>query len=524
MLIIETAPDSVVPQELGKPLLWTIRNPDYILTPGAFASMSFLYSAGGDASGISFELGGVAFETSGATVEGYTESTYYPAPAVQDAAENFANMIRSNFRFVDWSVSLDYTSSAPAIVINIVKGERGREPDEDWVNDVSGITGIGDSNFIQGTDEARANARLWYQFWRANTPISEKKTADFDQTGRVRIDGQNVASQVLGITAPYLLWVQPAFDALASRNIYLRFGVYELDNCEQVFEQVYETPEITIVNAIFQHNWLSQFRPYTAQVTQPVNWMTDRAMDRVVCRRSFEWVAIFIMKYSTEFSGSWRVKYVYYNSSGVEIGSATRSFKGEGVYHVPTGPQNPCHASGVIPLSSYYTVQVEVRNEAMEWVPYSVEQTIRMDNCNCHVAEIYYLEDRGSWQTLGFERLAQRRLEVTTVDFERPLATNYNGGPLNVIQLFQVGGRYSEADISEAVFTLTSEKITEHNRQGLEEFLRSKEHYILTSSDLLNAATRRVLIDRGSKVLFQRGSVSRLTVDFRFNVPQRVRP
>ena len=523
-LILETSPDAVVPQELGKPLLWTIRNPDYILTPGVFPSMWFLYSAGGDGAGIAFTLGGVDFETSGATVEGYTESTYYPAPAVQDAAENFANMLRSNYRFQGWSIYVDYTTSAPALIVNMVKGETGEEPTDDWVNDVSGITGIADSNFIQGTDEVRSNSRLWYQFWRANTPVSEQKTADFDRTGRVRIDGQNMAGQVLGITSPYLLWVAPGFDALASRNIYLRYGVYSLDNCEQVFEQVYESPEVTIINAIFQHNWLSQFRPYAAQVTSPVNWMTDRPMDRVVCRRSYEWVAVYIMKYSAENTGTWRVNYKYYNSLGVEIGNQVRGFKGEGVYHVPTGPQNPCHPGGIVALSSYYTVQIEVRNSSTVWVPYSILQTIRMDNCNCHVAEIYYLEDRGSWRTLGFERLSQRRLDVEAVDYERPLQTNYNGGPVNAVQLFEKGGRYSEAETSEQVWTLTSEKITEHNRGMLEEFLRSKEHYILTSSDVLNIATRRVLIDRGSKVLFQRGSVSRLTVDFRYNVPQRVRP
>jgi len=524
-LILETSPDAVVPQELGKPLLWTIRNPDYILTPGVFASMSFLYSTGGDAPGLAFTLGGVSFTTSGASVEGYTEDTYYPAPTAAAAAENFANMLRSNYRFQGWSISVDYTSSAPSLVVTLVKGETGREPDADWLgNDVSAITGIADSTFVQGTDEVRSNSRLWYQFWRANTPVSEQKTADFDRTGRVRVDGQNMSGQVLGITAPYLLWVAPGIDPLASRNIYLRYGVYTLDNCEQVFEQVYESPEITIINAIFQHNWLSQFRPYAAQVTFPVNWMTDRPMNRVVCRRSYEWVAVYIQKHSTQNTGTWRVKYTYYNTDGIEIADQTRGFKGEGVYHVPTGPQNPCHASGAIALSSYYTVQVEVRNSEMEWVPYSVLQTIHMDNCNCHVAEIYYLEDRGSWRTLGFERLSQRRLDIETVDYERPLATNYNGGPLNAIQLFEKGGRYSEAEISEQVWTLTSEKITEHNRGMLEEFLRAKEHYILTSSDVLNIATRRVLIDRGSKVLFQRGSVSRLTVDFRYNVPQRVRP
>lgn len=523
-LILETSPDAVVPQELGKPLLWTIRNPDYILTPGVFASMSFQYSTGGDASGIAFTLGGVDFETIGATVEGYTESGYYPDTDVTIAAENFANMLRSNYRFQGWSVSVDYQTSAPALIVRVVKGETGEEPADDWVNDVSGITGITDSNFIQGTDEVRSNSRLWYQFWRANTPVNEQKTADFDKTGRVRIDGQNMAGQVLGITSPYLLWVNPYLDDLASRRVYLRYGVYTLDNCEQVFEQVYESPEITIVNAIFQHNWLSQFRPYAPQVTQPVGWMTDRPMDRVVCRRSFEWVAVLVSNFSTVTYGVWRVSYKYYTANDVLLGEQTRALKAEGVYHVPTGPQNPCHAAGIVALSSYYTVQVETRNEALEWIPYSELQTIRLDNCNCHVAEIYYLEDRGSWRTLGFERLSQRRLDVETVDYERPLQTNYNGGPLNAVQLFEKGGRYSEAETSEQVFTLTSEKITEHNRGMLEEFLRSKEHYILTSSDVLSAATRRVLIDRGSKVLFQRGSVTRLSVDFRYNVPQRVRP
>jgi len=525
MLIIESSPDAIVPQEQGKPVLWTIRNTNYILTPGIQAQFIILFNAGGLSAGASFTIGSTDFASSGASVQGYTSTTFYSAPSVAQSAKNFANMIRANYRFVDWSISIDYTTSAPDVIVRCIKGQAGEEPAADWINDISALLPIvGDSNFIQGQDETRANTRLWYQFWRANTPISERKTADFDPSGRSRIDAEKLIGQVLSVTAPYLLWNAPTLDALASRRIYLRFGAYRLDNCEQVFDQVYESPEIHIVNAIYQHNYLSGFRPFTPQITFPCRWMTTREMSRVVCRRSFEWCAIYIQNTSDFHTSFWRVKYTYYNAEDAVIDEQLRGFKGEGVYHVPTGPQNPCHPAGITAIASYYTVQVQVKNEADEYVPYSELMTIMMDGCNCHVAEIYFLEDAGSWRTIGFERVAQRRVEIQTVDYERPLATNSAGGPVNGLQLFQIGGRYSEAESSDAVFTLTSEKINEHNRAVYEEFLRSKEHYILTSSDILSAATRRVIIDRGSKTLFQRGGVTRLTIDFRFNTEQRVRP
>jgi len=229
------------------------------------------------------------------------------------------------------------------------------------------------------------------------------------------------------------------------------------------------------------------------------------------------------MKFFGENTGTWRVRYEYFDSNDVSLGEQMRSLKGEGVYHVPTGPQNPCHAPVLLAASSYYTVQVQVRNAANAWVEYSVLMTINLVNCGCTVAEIYFLEDRGSWRTLGFKQVASRRVDVSVVNYERPLTTNHNGGPVNAVQLFQEGGRYSEAALADTVFILTSEKITEHNREMLEEFLRSKEHYILTSSDLFGAATRRVLIDRGSKVLFQGSGVTKLSVEFRYNVPQRIR-
>lgn len=520
MLIIEQQPSVLIPHQI-KPTEWLIRKTDHVVTPGVKARIIVSFNAGGGANGQEITLNGQTFTTASGT---YTAETWNYSATVSTAAKNFANMIRSSYAFHNWSISVD-GSAAPIWTVYIEANETGLVSPFD--NDMSTLSPAPVStSFDAGTDEVLSGDKFWYQFWQGNNPVSEQKFAAFDATGRVRVDAYGLARNTLGIVDPLITWTSSRFDERASQEIYLRFGSYsESDNCTRAFNQSYESPNIRLVNSIFQHEYVLGFYPFTPNFTLPVRWLTQRPMDRWICRESYDFCAVFLQRTALFTNGFYRVIYTYYNDSDGVLNTKTENLTNypDGVYHVPIGPANLVHPAGVIALAAYYTVQVFVQGGDSNYVAYSELMTLQLNSCNCWAAEVYYLEDTGSWRTVVFEKVDSRSIEMDAVEWTAPVEHSYSGGPINGIQLYQNGGTESRADEARKVFALVTERITEYNRKAYEDFLVSSRHIILTTSDFIPAVTRRIVLERGTYGVYQRGESKRLVIPFRFNTNLRTR-
>lgn len=520
-LIIEQQPSPLVPHEF-KPTEWIIRKTDILATTGGNAQIyvSFPDSAGG-AAGQDITLLGVTFSTS-ASSSPYTSISWYYSPDAETAAKNFANMVRTSYLFAGWSISV--APSGANWLVTMIRNETGALAE--FTNSVAGLTPTVSMSPVNGIDEVRSTDRFWYQFWEDNEAISEQKFAFFDRTGRVRVDAESTARQVLGVTDPYILWTTSRYDERMSRQVYLRFGTLTTgEGCDTAYGQSYESPNITVVNALFQHEKVLRFLPYTPNYTLPVKWLTSRPADRVICRESYEWTSVFLQRSALFPDGFYRVVYTYYNSAGGVLNTKTENLTNQpdGVYHVPTGPANGIHPAGVIGLAEYYTIEVEVRGDDLGYAQYSETHTLRLNGCNCWAAEVYFLEDAGSWRTVVFENVESRSIEMGAVEWQGPVQYSRYGGTTDGIRLYQDGGIESFADDAQAVFVLVTERVNESNRKAYEEFLRSSRHVILTSSDFFNPVTRRIIVERGNYGVYQRGEQKRLLIPFRFNTYQRVR-
>lgn len=521
MLVIERQPSPLVPHEF-KPTEWAIRKTDILTVTGGNAQIYVAFSDGSaGAAGQEITLLGQTFTTS-ASSSAYTSISWYYSGTAEEAAKNFANMVRTSYLFAGWSISVSGTGAG--WLVTMIRNEVGAL--SEFTNSVSGLSPSASLSDVNGIDEVRSTDRFWYQFWEGNEAISEQKFAFFDQTGRVRVDAESTARQVLGVTDPYLLWTSPRYDERMSRQIYLRFGTLtQGDGCDTSYGESYESPDITIVNALFQHEKVLRFYPYTPNYTLPVKWMTARPTERNTCRESYEWMAIFLQRSALFPDRFYRIVYTYYNSVGGVLNTKTENLTNQpdGVYHVPTGPGNGIHPTGVISLASYYTVQVQVRGDDLEYTTYSETHTLRLTSCNCWAAEVYYLEDAGSWHTVVFENVDSRSIEMSAVEWQGPVTYSQYGGTPDGIRLYQDGGLESFADDAQAVFVLVTERVNESNRKAYEEFLRSSRHIILTSSDAINPVTRRIIVDRGNYGVYTRGEQKRLLIPFRFNTVMRTR-
>lgn len=520
-LVIEQQPSPLIPHEL-KPTEWIIRKTDIITVAGTQAQIfvSFADTAGG-AAGQDITLLGETFSTSAST-SAYTSISWYYSATGETAAKNFANMARTSYLFAGWSISV--AESAGSWLVTMTRNETGALAE--FTNDISGLSPSATLSDVNGTDEVRSTDRFWYQFWEGNEAISEQKFAFFDETGRVRVDAEGTARQVLGVTDPYVIWTSSRYDERMSRQVYLRFGTLtQGESCDVSYGLSYESPDITIVNSLFQHEKTLRFYPFTPNYTMPVKWLTDRPSDRNICKESYEWMAIFLQRSALFTNGFYRIIYTYYNAAGGVLNTKTENITNvpDGVYHVPTGPANGIHPTGVIALASYYTIQVEVQGDDSGYTEYSEAHTLRLSSCSCWAAEVYYLEDTGAWRTVVFENVESRAIEMSAVEWRGPIQYSRYGGTTDGFRLYQDGGIESFADDAQAVFVLVTERINENNRKAYEEFLRSSRHVILTSSDTFNPVTRRIVVDRGNYGVYQRGEQKRLLIPFRFNTYQRVR-
>lgn len=491
-----------------------MRKTDILTVTGGNAQIYVSFGSAPGADGQTLTLLGVDFETDSAI--DFTFNTFKYGPTTEDAARNLANMCRASYLFVGWSISV--YESAGNWLVRLIKDDAGNL--DDFTNDASGLSPTPSLSDVNGIDEVRSTDRFWYQFYEGVNPVSEQKFAAFDENGRVRVNAEPLARNILGITDPYLLWTSSVRDLQASRNIYLRFGTYSQgEDCQYSLNESYETPEITLVNSLFQWDHVTRFLNYTPNYNMPVKWMTARPMERYVCANSYEWCAIWLQRSALFPNGFYKVIYNYYDSDDTLLNTKTELLSNypDGVYHISIGAANSVHPSGAIAPSAYYTVHVEVQGDDSGYTQYSETQTLTLNTCNCWAAEVYYLEDAGSWRTVVFEHIERRGVEMGEFAFNTPVQYNEYGGPKDAVRLYQDGGRDTLAQDADQVFTLVSERITPHNRKAYEDFVRSSRHIILTTSDFLPLVTRRILIDRTSYTFFQRGESTRMQINFRFN-------
>lgn len=531
MLVLAQQPDPLKPHELGKPTEFVISNDEFYLTTGARPVVNFGFSTTPAVIRGSVVLLNTVFDTNESV--DYNSVSWDHRPGGEQSARNFANMIRSNPLFNDWAVSV-YEDGL--WVVRIQYRDEYRFPDSEFVFDGTGVDPDISVTAVNGRTPATNGSRLWYQLWRGSEPVAERKFAAFDEASQARVNFENTAGQIVGATDPSLAWTVPIRDELMTDKLYMKFGTFETgENCEPVFGQSYETPEVEFINAVTQPERYAQFRNYCPEYQMPVSWMSSRQYVVNSCRDSFGWIAIYCGVSSLIRTPDYVFRIVYYdvNDQAVGLPIDNQVFQ-TGVYRFPYGPANPIHDSRV-DTAAYFTIAVAWKSFVNgQGIQYGQTLRVNLTNCNCSQQSVYFLEDLGSWRTLDFERLESLVTEVSGVETLSPTRYMKPGrfNPANEINL--AGGIQNTPSSAESVLTLRSPKITRANRPIFEEFLRSPRHIILTqrSDTLLYTgqhifdipAIRPIVIDRSSYQLEKRGEVTRLLIPYRYNVPQKIRP
>jgi len=512
MLITEVQPNSLLALPISQGIIWQFREDEHVIAEGAPALLDAIFaSGGGGVDGQTFTFGGVEFSTDSSVP--YTETTFDYSGTEEESAQNFAGMIRSNYRFVGWTVSVIETG---LWIVRVIRNQDGLISADDGEVDFAGVVPVINNTQFLGENREVRNEWLWWQLWEGLDELCSRKVSPISGEGLVAVDVRSVAKSVLRYVDPYLAWTRPEVDPLASRRVYLRYGTYEIDgDGNRTFSRAYESAEVLVAACRRKVKDTLGMSPYSPEYTLPVKWLDSRDRVRCTLRGTFEFSAILLYRTAVLPDAVWRVKYEYYIGE-VVFATSTRDIREEGFVHVPIGPQNLCHSPANIEQADRYTVTMEVSDGSGGWLQYSEILELELIRNECTGGEVYYRGDLGAWQTLMFDRLSREDIEVGAVQWERDVELNENGVSEDLIQLYHGGGVGRKVVDEREVVVLESKPLTDENRYEVEQMLVSERVFMRVQGEQL-VGTRRVIPEAGSFVLYQRDESVRAVVVFRFN-------
>lgn len=528
MLVISQMPRTYCPNSKSRPVQWTIQTDEHIDTPGTFASFTVTFNTTGGANGETIEIAGQTMTVDNSQPFGY--KTFQATGTSREVAENFLNAMRTDPTFELYLTFL--SGSGGTWSANAIKYEATTE--ENWTFDDAGTTMDVDITDANGAPPVLKNVRIWYRLYDINQPVSTQRYADiiFDSTfpffSEVPIDAESLLRGLVSTTPPSYAWFGPVLDTNYSKRFHLRYGLIEFDdNCDRIYGQSGFTSEIILTNSVWQLHETREFLDHCpATVSEgTVQFLTDRPDSMVICFETYEWVHIWLERLGTD-TGIFRIRFRFY--AGPEEDDFISQYEqlvkdGFGAYIIGIGPADNALSSAIPIGTTRYTIQVYKQREdgigGFEDVPYSITLERHLVACDCKAAEVYFLEDNGSWRTVIFEKVTERTIEQRESAWEQPLDKFDTDADT---RLFDEGSRYSEADLADQTFVLLTEKISERKRPMYEQLVRSPECYIKTMTAQGKLIVRRIIFNRQTFITSRRGEAIRLQLRFRFNTRLKI--
>ncbi len=518
MLTLTEQPSLLCPNSKSRPVRWLITTDEHITNAGAFSVFQVQIDTPGGPNGDDLILAGITFTTDDS--QPWTYNTFDPNGSSEQVANNLADAIRANSYFQEYQVFL--SSGGGAIwTVNAFNFELKEQ--DNWTFDDTGLSVLGVTLTDQnGSTPILKNMHLWYRLYNDNLPITKERYSSIPFSDQfltyteVPVDLTNVIRSVISSSMPtFDILNTPIQDLQYQEQIHLRYGLVEQDeDCNEIRSLAGVSDPIQVVNSVHQHEDSRVFGPHCPNFQTGVRFLSDRPLNMNICEGSFEWIHIWIENTGL-WIGDFRAVYTFYDNIGATIGDINRDMnESPTCWIVPIGPTIPFRPANAVRW------EVKIQGQVFDgvsvlWNTYSEVISRTVNNCSCKAAEVYFLEDRGSFRTLFFDKVVSRSIEMDEVAYRLPV-DEING--TKSTQYFTEGGRYTEAQLADQVFIVRTKRITSAaERETYEQLLRSPEVYIRTTNDLGNDIMRRIIFPKNSYQTFQSSGATRLEIPFRFN-------
>lgn len=525
---IKTSPRTTCPIPVSHPLIWELETNDHITQAGVLATFSVEFSfLGSNPNGEQVTIMGHVFEVDNTNL--FTSETWAYQGGAQASATNFSNMLKANFYFQDFNISV--ASSGSNWIVSAIATTVGVKPG--WTFDVSGLTNAVVLTEANGSNLEFEDYRIWYRLYLNEQPVTSVRYADIPYDPQVNpqfatLDLMESARRTLECEPPTLSQSDPDLDTDIIGDFTLRFGNVVIDeNCEQSFGLSTISPEVQVVNSVFQLRDFNEFKMHCIQFNQTPEFMNRCTTPNSIGLATYAWLTIYLeLKPGETYhpDDKFRVHFEFFDKTpGTVVHTQDITEQDSGVWKIPTGTANPNVLPFVTASLTHYTVKIEHQVDpggGYEWQNYSEVCTYHIANF-CDDIQMYFKEDRGGFGTVQFDRIDSVRIGTESVELERYF-NNFQSNP-NIALKGGISDKLQSAALS---VTLLSRPIrNEQERLKWEDFLRADIHYYLDTYEAFaeGKTIRRVNIERGGFTTFENGRPTRVAITITFQENLRTR-
>lgn len=485
-------------------------------------------TGGGGANGQNITLFDTIFTTDDATP--YTANTWDHTGTPEEAATNLGNMLRANFLFREFDITVEYVSAGN--VWRVLATATEPKTFDNFIFSGAGfVPAFIDFVAVNGAPAQLNNFRIYYDIFEGvdtatinklgNTRVAYVPYNSERGEELVTIDLQKQLSNIFQLHN-FLTdtTIRVREEEGLKRRFYMKYGGLNFDSsCNPSYVAGGQTSSFELIYTALQRDRLTSFQEFTI-IGAPigsVKWLTDRAAVQSIPSDYYETVNVYIPQ--EENWQTWNARFSFYDETNALIGLFTDALDENKVYQIATGSAN---LAAFMPMNTaYYTIEII----AVELVgglptpPQRVFELLRRDlvEKNCSQYELYFIEDLNSYRTIRLHKLqsygiAGQARRTTQPIFSEPSAGFYTSG--DYANRGGEGSIYTEAN---EVLTFQTERIERSQKSLYAQLLRSPIHLLKETTVDGREVIRKIVLTRSNNVILQNGAAIKLNLEFRYN-------
>ena len=517
MISLTLGPNSLCPNPVSGPICFNILSDEHYESAGSFANMNVMFPNGQtNPDGNSIVINGITFTVDSSS--DYTSTTFKYGATTAETADNFKNMLASNYYYIDAHLSLS-TGTNSTVYVLWTKREEIKDLE---TYSHANMTNWATSNVVinQGSAPQLNSFRLWYLLHDGDESLTRQRFSNipFDPLNifkTLELSFEESIQRMLSFTIPSISLDAPFQDSKFYRKLRLRYGGVLTSNCEDSNGQVFNSYEFTVINSVIQPEERNFNQNHCPFFSTQVKFLTDRRNGLSVGVDELQLMWIWINNtpaFNVTTDNAFKVVYTFYPSDGSPEFEHEKLIQDPGAWVVPCGTSMPTIANNVNGVSKY-TVQVfgkQFHDSTLYWAEYSELFTFNYDTNQNYDLEIYFKEDRGGLGTFKFK-------ETTRVAPVKVGAVSDNGVTKGTWPtVVQNGRRVQHVSSYHEIFTARSGRIsnTESNRLWIKKFIKSGDYFIRLNDTQGNQYIRRIILSNPSEPNFDRSNPLELNISF----------
>jgi hypothetical protein len=292
------------------------------------------------------------------------------------------------------------------------------------------------------------------------------------------------------------------FEKGAWAEVYLKASETELINGLVVAKEPNLSTSIFYINARLKNSDLDLSEYYGTP--PPLIKFLNQRKYKTVCRDEYFNLYLIENMINGDYAGTIRVKGV--TKSGMTFENITKNIPFDDKQYmliIPAGvPQSNTLFANIPIDAKMYSIEVGAIGLG-GFEPYSEKLTICVDDCDCEKEELYFVSEKGAYDTIRFKEIDERSINVSQVDYR--FVEHFRNSGINLDRKLKSNVRQTNT-IAQDKITLVYESLPRdsYNLDFIRQFLESEYRFIRRQYDGVNHAVSFIL-ESSETVIYKRG-------------------